>query len=175
MSTVIDDFAKPVPPQSPKGSSGLKTLFVVLGVIIVLGMLACGGLGALLWFGISRAQVAAADEIGKKLGNHPIVLEELGQLQQVTSNLPASLEIAKQRGRTANRQQPEWVFDVVGSKGTGKLIVTLENDSGSGQITAAILETADGRKIDLPLDQISQPSEFDPSSDIDLGEIEVGQ
>lgn len=150
-----------------KSGSGIKIVLIVFGIIMLLGLLACGGLAALTYFGISKGMEVAAEEFRKQLSGNPVIEAEIGELQSMSLQFMETAERADQAGGEA-----VIVFDAVGSKGTGKILVT-PAQGGGNKINSAVLELPDGRQVPIPLGGGEEPM-MDEGDVGDVGNIDIG-
>jgi hypothetical protein len=132
-------FGAPPPPK--KKSSA--TMWIIILLLLVLGVpvLCCGGImGG--FFMVGRNVLAA--QMKSEFQNHAAVQEHIGADMDATLNFSAS---------TAEQQQHPnekvLVFDVKGSKGSGKIIATMPQQPGAQGINSAVLRTSDGKDITL--------------------------
>lgn len=150
-----------------KSGSGLKIVLIVLAVLFMLALLVCGGLAALAYFGFNAAQKQAGAQIMAQFKGNPVLEAEIGELQSAEVKIMETAERAQQ----TPGGPPQMVVDVVGSKGSGKMIC-VPAQGGGNQMQSATLELPDGRKIEIPVGDVS--SNFDPASDLELGELDLG-
>ena len=150
-----------------KSGSGLKVVLIVLAVIFILGIVACAGIAGIGYFAFQAAQNQAGAEIMAQFRGNPVLEAEIGELQSAKVMIMETAERTQQTPGGA----PQMVVDVVGSKGTGKMIC-VPAEGGGNKVASATLELPDGRSIEIPVDSGSE--DFDPMSDLDLGELELG-
>lgn len=128
------DASNPVGPPAKKTPWGM-IIGGVLGATVLLSLCCCGGCFYVASKGISMQ----ADMVKAEFSTHPKVKEHLGELETVSTNFTKTGELG----------EPEViVFDAVGSKGTGELIVKPNNNQPGEYITAR-LRLANGDEIDL--------------------------
>ena len=151
-----------------KSGSGIKIVLIVFGIIMLLGLLACGGLAALTYFGFSKGMEAAGEEFRKQLSGNPAIEAEIGELQTMTMRIMETAERTEQAGGG----EPVIVFDAVGSNGTGKILVT-PVQGGGNKISSAVLELPDGRQVPIPLGGSEEPM-MDEGDVGDVGNIDIG-
>lgn len=151
------------PDGSPpaRSTSGLKIVLIVLAVLAVLGLLVCAGFAGLVYFGFNKSQEMVGQEFKSQLEGNPVLEEEIGELQTVTLSI---IETAKRQQEGAGDQR--MVMRVEGTEGKGTVLATVRQD-GSKRITAATLETEDGRTVELPIEEDTTGLE---ETDIDAGE-----
>lgn len=150
-----------------KSGSGLKVVLIVLAVIFILGIVACAGMVGIGYFAFQEAQKQAGVEIMAQFRGNPVLEAEIGELQSAKVMIMETAERAQQTPGGA----PQMVIDVVGSKGSGKMIC-VPAEGGNNKMASATLELPDGRSIEIPVDGGS--ADFDPTSDLDLGELDLG-
>jgi hypothetical protein len=128
-------YGSPPPPQR---GSGMKIVWIVLGVLGVLGLLCCGGF---TWFG-SWIMGVGAEAIAKQVEHTPAMQDHIGKLESASMNLVATGEYAQKHRNEKNVA----VIDVTGSKGSGQLLVK----TGPGNsIEWAKLRLDSGEEFDL--------------------------
>jgi hypothetical protein len=154
------------PAPTARKRSGLKVVLIVIAVLSLLGILACGGILAVVYFGFNSA---LDTQLKPKLAGRPEIETEIGEVESITFNFFDSI--------TASREEngdEVLSCDITGGKGVGRLIVR-PSTSGGGDFTPCKLITSDGRTILLDDEDDSAP-EFD-MGDIDLGtpEIDLGE
>ncbi len=123
-------FSDPYGPPQPKSNSSIIWIVgIVIGVIGLGGLLACGCCGGLTFFGMN----VAADQVADSLRDNPVVVEHLGEIKECNWNVGESFQ---------HDDDDVMVFDVEGSQGSGKIIGEL-NDNSDGLISGH-LETTNG-------------------------------
>lgn len=148
--------------RPPKSTSGLKVVLIVLAVLAVLALLVCAGLIGLGFFAFNKGQEMAGAEFKSQLEGNPVLVQEIGELQTVNVSI---VETAKRQQEDASGT-PRMVMRVEGTEGKGVVVATLSND-GRNRITAATLETEDGRSVELPIEDDATSLD---DMDIDAGE-----
>ena len=125
------------PPQPPSGSPFLRVV-VIIGLLLVIGVGACGACAFLGW---RYAAGMIGDQVAESLRDNPVVAEHIGEIQSVKLDLMAS----------GAEPEPEvFVFEVVGSRGRGRLIVqTATIDLETEEVLSGRLELEDGSVHDL--------------------------
>lgn len=125
----------PYAPRRKKSGCGVVAL--ILGLVVgggLLAVLCCGGI-AYFGFGIVAEQVKA------DLRGNAVVEEHIGPITSIRTDLIASL---------ATEGQDEFVFDVEGPKGKGRLkVVTVTIDAGTEEVVSGTLELPNGELYDL--------------------------
>ena len=154
-------------PAAQKSTSGLKIVLIVLLVLFGLGVLACGGIAALTYFGFDKLQQAAGEEFQKQLAGNPTLEAEVGE------NFTLKMDLME-TGRRAQENQGKQiiVFNVEGSKASGVLIA---EPGGNNKIAKATLELSDGKVVEIPIEDTAAPAAdaaegLDPA-DVDLGDL----
>lgn len=133
---------EPVVPQ--KSSTG-KIILIVIAIIMILGLLACGGMAALFYFGWNAASRAAGDEFKKQLAGNTVLENEVG------ADYTLRLDLMETARRAENSPEgPQMVFEISGSKGSGVLLAKV-SQGANNRILSATLETADGRSVEIPI------------------------
>lgn len=153
-----------MPTQPAKSSSGLKVVLIVVAVIVLLGLLACGGMLALVYFGFNQMNTALRDEVETK----QVVQDEIGDITAIKMDWGDTSKRAEAGGNNQTLS-----YSIEGNKGSGHLLVEA-GQTGSKPFKSLTLVTSDGQEIPLPLDgsgdiDSAGDTNFDPS-DIDLGE-----
>ena len=121
-----------------QGSTG-KVVAIVLGILGIVGVLCCGGFGALFYLGWSQAPLVMIEP----LKSNPEMVEHIGTVKSASLNFQAiQEEQAKGKGECI-------VIDVVGDKGKGRLILKMEHGSGNKEMEMATLRLEDGTEIEL--------------------------
>ncbi len=161
-------------PQVPKqGSSVWLWILAIIGGIGLITVIVCCGVG---YWGYSKGTQMVADELKSQISDHPVIEEHIGEVQSVQMNLGAVVEEAKKQQESGDQgPPPSMVFDIKGSKGSGRIL--MRNEPG-GQPTSVDLVLDDGSRHTIDLDQpLFQPGdagvpEPEPLEDfdIDLGE-----
>lgn len=131
-----------VPGGMARRGAGSRVVLVVLAVVgglLVVGCLACGGL---TYFGFNRAMGMLADLAEDQYGTHPVVAEHLGEMESLSFNVAATGNVSQELG------EDYLVFDVQGTKGDGQLL--LRQGPGGQQFASGILRTPEG---DFPLQE----------------------
>jgi hypothetical protein len=125
MSTYDPLPSDPYAAPPAKRSSNLKVILIVLGVLGVLGMLCCGALIGGGFWAANFAMTTMGTAIQPLVAFDPTVQEKIGDIQSIKGSLMETGTYAQQSG-----QQNVIVFDIQGSKGSGKLIAKLKSDPG---------------------------------------------
>lgn len=122
--------------QQPKSS--MLWLWILLGVGGV-GLLCCGGCGGLFYLGLN----AAGGEMVARLNADPVAQEHLGTVTSATMDVMAMGEESQRAGPGKSIL----VFNVVGDKGSGKVIA--EQEPGAQQFKNARLRMPTGEEFPL--------------------------
>jgi len=129
-------------PGHPKRKGGLSR-GCIIGIVLAVA-LSCGGITTCiggLWFVTDFGMDMVADQVAEDLEHNPVVLEHLGRIVEIDANLGASM---RETGEEV------FVFDVVGSKASGVLIVETVSISGDyEEVTWGRLELSSGERFDL--------------------------
>jgi len=138
-SNTGDPFSQPIATAAPPRSS--NTLAWGCGIASVLVLLLCCGGGAFVVYGLGEVMSA---EIETELGNHPVIEEYIGNVEDLSMDFAKSAEI---------EGEDVYVYDIQGDRGSGELIVeSITNDAGMEEIITASLRLPDGETIELNLD-----------------------
>ncbi len=128
------------PSQPPPPKKSNKTLFIILGIVGVVAVLAgvccCGGPGILFYFGMGVLDEAMATE----LRGNATFRQHLGELESCKVNLIKTGEIG---------EDGVIVFDVVGSQGSGTVTARIQEGGGTQVIQQATLNLPSGEEIEL--------------------------
>ncbi len=132
--------SRPQPPKK-KGWSVAFWVILILGIVFILG---CGCCGGLFYWGIGFL----ADSVTKSYGDHPILVEKIGEIESASFNMQATGE-----------SEGELVFDLKGSKQNGQLIVREQQGQSFG---AARLVVGDEEFELGPSKPMGNPNEQEP-------------
>ena len=88
--------------------SGMKVVWIILGVIVGLGVLTIGCCVGISMMGIGALETAVTDGYG----SHPDVVQHIGQINDISANF-------EDTGATNGGM----VFDVEGTNGSGQIVV----------------------------------------------------
>lgn len=133
-----DDFANPPPRRS-----GNRLLIGCL-IAAVIGVLVCCG-GGFMLFRVGSSMMG--DMIRGEVQNSPTIVEHIGDIQSLQMNIGATGEEAQQ---AEPGQASPLVFDIVGDRGSGQLIVFQGGPGGA--IESAVLVLPDGERLPVELD-----------------------
>lgn len=160
------------PVQPKKGKSVWLWVLGIVGGLGLLGLIVCCG-GA--YWGYNKSTQMVADELKGKLAGNAVIEEQIGEISTVAVNLSAVIEEAKKQQEAGGEgAPPSLVFDIEGSKGSGRILMKED----PGQSSEVDLVMSDGSRFTIPLDSplfqagdavMAEPEEFD-EMDIDLGE-----
>jgi len=132
-----EDFASPPPRR------GGNRLLIGCLIAAVVGLLVCCGGGYLvIRFGSSML----ADMIRAEVQDSPTIVEHIGDIQSLEMNIGA---IGEEAQNLEPGQASPFVFDIVGDKGSGQLIVTQETPGGA--IESAVLVLPSGERLPVEL------------------------
>lgn len=150
---------------APKKSGGSKTLLIILGVLGVLGVACCGGIGGLAWFGASKINELATQDLRRRLDTSPVAAAELGTIESLSINLMKTGQYNQENNPDQNKELAYIVFDVKASNASGEIVCEARNQEGgdNSDIVSGVLVKSDGSKVEL----------FGDEMNIDLG-TEVG-
>ena len=124
-------------PYAPRRSKSGCTLFaIVFGAIVGGGVLLVACCGGAVYFGMDTVLAA---QVGEDLRDNPVVEQHVGKIRETSFNFGASFAAG----------QDEYVIDVVGSKGNGRLRVVTEDEGGQERVLSGTLETPAGERHDL--------------------------
>ena len=142
----------PYAPKRSKAGCGLVALIVGLaGGAVVLAVACCGGFAI---FGMN----VVAEQVAEDLRDNPVIEERLGAITSIETAWAAS----------AAAGEDEFVFDVSGPKGRGRLrVVTLTVDEDTEDVVSGTLVMDDGERYDL------FPDESGGAAETDAGEANV--
>ena len=131
--------------QPQKKKSALPMVFIVLGGLGLLAVVACCGGG--IWMANFGMSIVSA-EIANQLEDHPQIQEHVGDIVSLDVDWAKSM---------AEEGDDVFVFDLEGSKASGELIVnTVTNEAGDEEIMDATLKLESGEKIPLELDSLPE-------------------
>lgn len=128
------------PPGDVKRSGGgYFWLWAVLGGGGVVSLILC--CGACGWVGNFAFQIQA-EEVRSQIKDDPVIEEHIGRIESIEVNYAASF---------AEDDDTIWTYDLVGSKGAGRLVVKQIDDADSDavQLEWATLELDTGDTFDL--------------------------
>ncbi len=129
--------------QNSGGTSVLKIVMIVFGVL-ALCCVCCAGIA---YYGWEQATGILKQEIVKKAGDSPIVKEKLGEISEagMSMNLIETGEATNEAGDGNNYI----VFDVNGSKNSGKLILVQPNNGKNVDGIGDVILEFEGERFDL--------------------------
>jgi hypothetical protein len=106
----------PPPPPAPK-SSVLKWILIGCGAVTFLGILACGGCMAVVYFALKKAINEGVAKVRPIVAANETVKKEIGELRNITPRW-------EMRKETRNgRESLTFTLDVEGDKGKGSVLV----------------------------------------------------
>lgn len=121
------------PPPPPRGGSRLWA-YIIAGVVLAGGVLVVACCGGLFVAGKSVME----QEILYALRDNPTIREHIGEIQDVTYNLSATI---------AHDDDDADVFDIVGTKGSGEVTAYTDEDLG---FISGTLRLSNGESYELP-------------------------
>jgi hypothetical protein len=139
-------YAASTQPVAPKKSN---VLLYVLGGIAAVFVICCLGCVGTLWWGgnslMSAGMAAVGESLKPSLQRDPVVQEHLGDIKKVTMNFMESTEATQKSQEKGGPQR--MVFDLEGSKASGKVIGTPNN--AEQKLNNGELILKDGSKFPL--------------------------
>jgi hypothetical protein len=135
-------------PYAPRRSkSGCMIVAIVFASVAGIGALFVACCGGLVYFAMDTM---VASQVAEDLRDNAVVQEHVGVIRDTSFDFGASVAAP----------QGEYVIDVVGTKGNGRLRVTTIDQSGQEHVISGTLETPDGERYDLfPHEEDEDPSE----------------
>ncbi len=130
------------PQAAPKSGGAGKTILWILGILGVLGLVCCGGVVAVSWWGMNAASGILGDTAVETFKSNPDVVNELGEIKSSKVNFMATGEESNKKGGGAQ----VIVVDVEGTKGKGQFIFEMDPNS-QNDIGKAKLRMSDGKRI----------------------------
>jgi hypothetical protein len=110
-------------------------LAIAGGVLLLVGGCCVGGY-FLMTFGMD----VVGEQVVKQIRDDPAVREHIGEIQECEWNMTAS---------AAEGGEDTLVFDLRGSKGSGRLTVETTDSGDEVEVLLATLRLSDGREIEL--------------------------
>jgi hypothetical protein len=153
--------------QTPKKKSG-KGCLIGCGIAGVLGLVLCCGGGA---FFVQFVLGALGEELARQVGGNPAVVEHIGEIESMNVSLSATIEEAQKSGE----QNAGLIYEIKGSKGSGKLLV---KDQGGEGLESVTLILSDGTRIPIELGAGGpeiEEMDFELEDMIDTGDIDTGE
>ena len=140
------EIFSPEDPYAPRRSkSGCTIAAIVFGSIAGAGVLLVACCGGLMYFAMDTM---VATQVADDLRDNPVVEEHIGNIRDTEFDFAASFAAGPD----------EYVIDVVGTKGNGRLKVVTEEQDGREHVLSGTLETPDGERhalfpdVDTPAD-----------------------
>ncbi len=131
------------PPNTPpprKSGSGMIWLAVIGGIFSLCILFCCGGGALFTRYGLT----VVTEQVKVQLRDQPEIRQHLGEIREMDINFISS---------GAQQSDDTFVYDVVGTKGEGELIVTsVSTLDGDEIIESATLRLSTGEKIEIPFD-----------------------
>lgn len=125
----------PYAPRRKKSGCGIVAL--IIGLVVGGGLLAVLCCGGFAYFGLG----VVAEQVKTDLRGNAVIEEHIGPITSIRTELIAS---------AATQGQDEFVFDVEGPKGKGRLqVVTVTIDAGTEDVVSGTLELPNGERYDL--------------------------
>ncbi|MGB7346289.1 MAG: hypothetical protein WBD20_18875 [Pirellulaceae bacterium] len=159
--------------QPKKGKNVWLIVLAIVGGLGLLSVMVCCGVG---YWGYSKGTQMVADELQGQLTGNAVIEEHIGEINSVSMNLSAVIEEAKKQQEAGDQgAPPSMVFDIEGSKGSGRILM---NNEPGGQPSEVELVMADGSRHTIPLDSplfqpgdpgMPEPEDFE-NIEIDMGE-----
>jgi hypothetical protein len=126
-------------PAPKKSNSMLWIIGIILAVLAGGGCLCCGGMAVMTRVGLS----AAGQAVGVAAARDPAVQEHIGTVETCAMNISKTAEHGQRKPEHA-------AFDIKGSKGSGTLLVKIDNgQNGEVRITSGELILPSGETIPL--------------------------
>lgn len=128
MSNVNDGFG-PNPNEVPaqkKGGAAKWVIGILVGVVL-LGLLCCGAVGVVGYLGLGQI----GTQVTEQIQDDPVIVDQIGEVESVSMSIMATGEYQQESG-----EEGVIVFDIKGSKGSGKLRA---RQSGSDQFGDYVL------------------------------------
>ncbi len=127
--------------MAQREGSGLKTVLIVLGCLgaLVLALVAgCFGLG---WFGVG----VVAEQVQGSVAAQSVVQEHIGEIEEFDLNILAT--------GTASEDGKTFVFDIKGTKGSGKVSAEFDHRGPTADsMIAGKLQLSDGQEFAFELE-----------------------
>ena len=160
--------AQSAPPK--KSYKGCLIGCGIAGVICV--MVCCGGGVALVQIGTS----AMAGELQRQLAGDPVIVEHIGEIESFQFSWGGTIE-ESQKAAEQGGGESKVVFEIEGSKGSGRFIIESNSGGGPGE---AILQMPDGTRHEIDLGSGTEMGademedlEMELNELIDSGDLEV--
>jgi len=134
--------------------------------ILVVGVLMIGGsIGGYYWVkGLmeDQAELAVQDD--------PVLEEHIGTIQEIDLNWGAMGSAEENQGEKKDKSRPFFVFDLVGSKGSGRLTIAMEKGGEKGMtFSDGSLTMDDGKRYTLETTK-SAPKQDPPDAESEKDE-----
>lgn len=146
------------PTQPAKSGSGLKTVLIVVAVVVLLGLLACGGMVGLGFYAI----YASGQMVKSEVESTQVIQDEIGTIDSISMDFQDTAKRSE-----PGSDQPVVSYAIEGPKGSGHLLVVMSKTK-SNEVESVTLVTSDGTEIPVPLDGESASTTLD-EADIDAG------
>lgn len=148
------------PPPSGSNKSKIGLILGIVGGVLVLGCLICGGI---IYFIFSFGMGQFEEQVRLHVEKHPKVVEHIGTISKFEWEYFASQTATDQLGR------PVMVFAVTGSNGTGVVkFIQPQSNPATGQVTGeAWLDTGGQSYCLTGTEEEEEPQiEFSPSDEM---------
>jgi hypothetical protein len=139
--------------QGPPAAKSRKGCLLGCGIAAALSLLLCCG-GGLVLTQFTFSMIAS--EYQRELAGNPVIVEHIGEIQSLDVSWGGIFEEAQKAGEQGG--QGSLVFDVEGSKGSGRIVVEPDQGQagGGGDLGAGTLIMPDGNRY--PLDPSAGPA-----------------
>lgn len=107
------------PPPPAKKSSALKWILIGCGAVAFLGILACGGCAALVYFAMKKAINEGVAKVRPIIAGNETVKKEIGELKNITPRW----EVRKETHN--GKESILFTLDVAGDRGKGSVLVNM--------------------------------------------------
>lgn len=145
MGSSPNPYGTPTFGGTPPPKQSKMWLWILLGVGGGLGLACCGcfGAGGLGLFGAGKVLASA---VKNQYQNHPIVQEQIGEIQSCEWNF---WESSKETGNNQNAGSQIQVFDVKGTKGSGQILGPQLQAASENRFLKHGTLRKDGQEFDL--------------------------
>ena len=144
------------PPRKKSGAGCGIWAAVGIGATLLI-LLCCGGGGYALW---QAGKGAVATAVRDDLAGNPVLNEQLGGITSLELDFMASVQ-------PPNDASDVYVFDAVGPKGTGRLVVDTDDRGPVVTVESGALTLPDGTVHDLFPEQLDAPAEIEERMEAD--------
>ncbi|MBI1899688.1 MAG: hypothetical protein HYS13_01070 [Planctomycetia bacterium] len=141
--------AEPPPKKSWKGC--IITILVVGGVLL-------GGCCLAGWLGWGWIKGKMGEVVAEQVKDSPVIQEHIGEIESCDYDVTETARVTEEAQKQGEKVAQKMVFDVKGSKGSGKLIVDVEAIGAQPDPDTAKLKLPDGRTLDVfPKEDAAEP------------------